>query len=358
MAFTIVQIAEKYDAKIVGGKPELTITSASNIFNAGPNQITLLTDKRYSKYLTTCQGAACLVNETILLEDFPTEMALLVCKDPEIVFINITNLLHPEKQWPRSINKFASIDKTVNLGKSVHVGANAIIEENSSIGENSDILSGEYIGRNVTIGKNCRIHPYAVIYDGVKIGNNVIIHSGSIIGADGFGYKRRNDKQIKVPQIGTVIIEDDVEIGANTCVDRGTFGDTRIGEGTKIDNLVQIGHNDNIGRNVIICGHSGVAGSCTIGDNATLAAGSGIADHLNIGKNSIVLARSGVANDIGENETVFGTPAKDKRVAWREISSVSKIPELMKKMSALEDKITKLENMREHLQSIASSNKQ
>jgi UDP-3-O-[3-hydroxymyristoyl] glucosamine N-acyltransferase len=349
MPFTISQIAEKCNAKIMGGNSEVIITSASSINNAGPNQITLLTDKRYFKYLAGCRASACFVNETIQEENVPDEMALLVCKDPEMAFLDITNLLHPLKQWPRLIDKSASICKSANLGNALYIGPYAIIEENSSIGDNSDILSGAYVGRNVTIGNNCRIHPYAVIYDDVKIGNNVIIHSGSIIGADGFGYKRRNDKQIKVPQIGTVVIEDDVEIGANTCVDRGTFGNTYIRAGTKIDNLVQIGHNDDIGRNVIICGHSGVAGSCTVEDNATLAAGSGIADHLHIGKNAIVLARSGVANDVGDNEIVFGTPAKDKRVAWREIASVSKIPELMKKIAVLEDKIMQLETMQKKL---------
>jgi UDP-3-O-[3-hydroxymyristoyl] glucosamine N-acyltransferase len=177
----------------------------------------------------------------------------------------------------------------------------------------------------------------------VVIGNNVIIHSGAIIGADGFGYKFRNNAHVKVPQVGNVVIEDNVEIGANTCIDRGALGSTLIGAGSKIDNLVQIGHNNKVGKNVIMCGLTGVSGSCNIEDYAILAGSSGIADHVTIGRGAVVMARSGVAGDVQAGAQVFGSPAKDKKTAYKEQIAISKLPELLKKVKMLEEKIQMLE---------------
>lgn len=206
------------------------------------------------------------------------------------------------------------------------------------VADGSCLLANAYVGNNVKIGKNCRIYPYAVIYDDVVLGDNVIIHSGAIIGADGFGYKFRNGQHIKVPQVGNVVIADNVEIGANTCVDRGALGSTVIGEGSKIDNLVPIGHNNKIGKGVIMCGHTGVSGSCTIEDYAILAGSAGVADHVTIGRGAVVMARAGVANDIPAGLQVFGSPAKEKKTAYKEQVALSKLPELLKKVKALKRK--------------------
>jgi UDP-3-O-[3-hydroxymyristoyl] glucosamine N-acyltransferase len=182
-----------------------------------------------------------------------------------------------------------------------------------------------------------------VIYDHSVIGNNVIIHAGAIIGADGFGYKFRDNQHIKVPHVGNVVIEDNVEIGANTCIDRGALGSTRIGLGSKIDNLVQLGHNNVVGRNVIICGQSGISGSCTIEDGAILAGSVGLADHVKIGSRAVVMARSGISQDVEPGAQVFGSPAKDKKVAWRELAALAKLPELIQKLKALESRLSELE---------------
>jgi UDP-3-O-[3-hydroxymyristoyl] glucosamine N-acyltransferase len=225
----------------------------------------------------------------------------------------------------------------------VYVGSYAVIGENAVIGDGSDILAGVYIGKNAKIGRNCRIHPYAVIYDDVEIGDNVIIHSGAVIGAEGFGYKFRNGAHVKVPQVGNVVIEDNVEIGANTCIDRGALGSTVIGMGSKIDNLVQIGHNNKVGKHVIMCGQVGVSGSCTIEDYAILAGSAGVADHVTIGRGAIVLARSGIAGDVKAGAQVFGSPAKDKKEAYKEQIAISKLPELLKKVKVLEERLSLLE---------------
>jgi UDP-3-O-[3-hydroxymyristoyl] glucosamine N-acyltransferase len=239
------------------------------------------------------------------------------------------------------------VAKTTSYGRNVHIGAFAVIDENVEIGDNTSILTGACIGKNIKIGKNCLIYPYAVLYDDVVIGDNVIIHSGAIIGADGFGYKFRDGAHLKVPQVGNVVIGDNVEIGANTCVDRGALGSTLIGKGSKIDNLVQIGHNNKIGQHVIVCGQAGISGSCTIDNYAILAGSAGIADHVKIGQGAVVMARAGVANDVEAKTQVFGSPAKEKRVAYREQIAIAQLPDLVKKIKRLEERLAELESKNE-----------
>ena len=270
-------------------------------------------------------------------------MVLLICDDPEISFLDAVKLLHPEPAYLRQVSPQAALAEQVELGEDVHIGPFASIGAASRIGAGSSIAAGARIGNNVTIGKHCLIHPNAVIYDNSVLGDYVIIHAGAIIGADGFGYKYRNNQHVKVPHVGYVEIADHVEIGANTCIDRGALGATRIGAGSKIDNLVQLGHNNIVGRNVIICGQSGISGSCTIGDGAILAGSAGIADHVNIGSRAVVMARSGISADVAAGAQVFGSPAKDKKLAWRELAALSKLPELLQKFKNLESRVTDLE---------------
>ena len=343
MTLTIQKLADRCDAQIVGGDASEVLTGASDIITAQVNQVTTLTDKRYAKYLDDSLASACFVSENFDRDSAPGGMALLVSADPEISFIKAVNILHPAREYKKQIAEQAVLEDNVTVGQDVSIGSYATIGADSVVGEGTDILPGVYIGQNVKLGMNCRIYPYAVIYDDVQIGDNVIIHSGAIIGSEGFGYKTRNQQHIKVPQVGQVVIEDNVEIGANTCIDRGTFGNTYLGAGSKIDNLVQIGHNNKVGKNVIMCGHTGVSGSCEIGDNVILAGSAGIADHVKIGRHSVVMARSGVATDVDEGVQVFGSPAKERKTAWRELSAIAKLPDLMKKVKKLEDKIEELE---------------
>ena len=266
-----------------------------------------------------------------------------MCADPEMSFIKALELLHPARVYEPQIAPQAVLDKNVTLGEGVYIGPYAVLGENVSIGDQSTVLAGVYIGKNVKIGKHCQLHPYAVIYDDVVLGDHVIIHSGAIIGADGFGYKFRNNRHVKVPQVGNVVIDDYVEIGANTCIDRGALGSTVIGSGTKIDNLVQVGHNNKVGKHVIMCGLTGVSGSCNIEDYAILAGSSGVADHVTIGQGAVVMARSGVAGDIKPGTQVFGSPAKDKKVAYKEQIALSKLPDLLKTVKLLQEKIQALE---------------
>ncbi len=343
MPITLTELANLCAAQIKGGNSSSVIDSAADIVSAQPGQVTQLTNGRYSKYLQNSSASACFIAEGFTVENVPENVALLVCADPEMSFIKAVELLHPQPAHPPQIAPQAVLSDTAVLADTVYVGPYAVIGENVRIGDNSEILAGVYIGKNVRIGKNCRIYPYAVIYDDAVIGDNVIIHSGAIIGADGFGYKFRNHQHIKVPQVGNVVIGDNVEIGANACIDRGALGSTNIGAGSKIDNLVQIGHNNKIGNHVIMCGQVGVSGSCDIQDYAVLAGSAGIADHVTIGQGAVVMARAGVAGDIKAGSQVFGSPAKEKRVAYKEQVAISKLPELIKTVKLLEEKIQLLE---------------
>lgn len=344
MPITLKELAELCDARIDGGDSSATIDSAADITSAVKGQVTQLISGRYGKYIKDSTATACFIAEGFAINDVPETMALLYCADPELSFIKAIRLLHPDKIYRREIAPQAVLEANVTLGNEVFIGPYAVIGENADIGDHSEILAGAYIGKNVKIGKHCRIYPYCVIYDDVIIGDNVIIHSGAVIGADGFGYKFRNHQHVKVPQIGNVVIEDHVEIGANTCIDRGALGSTTIGLGSKIDNLVQIGHNNKIGRHVIMCGQVGVSGSCQIDDFAILAGSAGIADHVTIGQGAVVMARAGVAGDVEAGTQVFGSPAKEKRIAYKEQVAISKLPELFKKVKQLEEKLLAVEN--------------
>ncbi|MEI6543526.1 MAG: UDP-3-O-(3-hydroxymyristoyl)glucosamine N-acyltransferase [Methylococcales bacterium] len=343
MPITLKELAEFCNAQVVGGDTSATITSAADIKSAQAGQVTQLTNSRYAQYINNSPASACFIAEGFKVENVPESMALLVCTDPEISFIKALDLLHPARVYTPQIAPQAVLENNVILGDHVYIGPYAVIGENSNIGDGTVILAGAYIGKQVKIGKNCKIYPYAVIYDEVILGDNVTIHSGAIIGADGFGYKFRNYVHVKVPQVGNVVIDDNVEIGANTCVDRGALGSTVIGAGSKIDNLVQIGHNNKVGKNVIMCGLTGVSGSCTIEDYAILAGSSGVADHVTIGQGAVVMARSGVAGNVKAGAQVFGSPAKDKKTAYKEQIAISKLPELLKKVKMLEEKIQALE---------------
>ena len=343
MSITVQALAQHCNAQLQSGNPEALITSAGDIKCAQVAQVTQLTSSRYAPYLTNSLASACFISPALIPATFPVQLALLVCADPELSFIKAVELLHPAPDYPAHIAAQAVIADSAILGEGVHIGAFSVIGEHSHIGAGSVILSGVHIGNHVKIGKNCQLHPDAVIYDGVTIGDNVIIHANAVIGADGFGYKFRNGAHLKVPQVGSVVIEDDVEIGANTCIDRGALGNTVIGMGSKIDNLVQIGHNTVVGKHVIMCGQAAVSGSCTIEDYVILAGSAGIADHVTIGRGAVVMARAGVAGDIAAQTQVFGSPAKDKRVAYKEHIALSKLPELIKTIKALEAKISALE---------------
>ncbi len=233
------------------------------------------------------------------------------------------------------IHTSAVVAEEVKLGNNVSLGAHVFVAKGAEIGNNTRIEANCSIGENVKIGDNCHFYPNVNIYHDCAVGNKVILHSGVVIGADGFGYIEWEKKQEKIPQVGNVVLEDDVEIGANSCVDRATLGTTRISRGTKIDNLVQIGHNCTIGNDTIVCAQVGLAGSTNVGNNVYLAGQVGAGGHLNIGDNVLVGAQSGIAGNLESNMKYFGTPAIDAMQQKRVIVAMKRLPEIVKKMKKI-----------------------
>jgi len=238
----------------------------------------------------------------------------------------VTN--HDTQHRPVRIDPSAYIDPSVVIGPGVSVGPCVVIGQGSTIGENTVIHAGAVIGRFCKLGRDNVIHPRVVMYDDCVLGARVIVHSGAVLGADGFGYRTQQGRHVKVPQLGSVEIQDDVEIGVGSAVDRGTFGPTRIGAGTKIDNLVQVGHNCQIGKNNLVGNQVGIAGSCVIGDDVTIASRVGVADHLRIGAGAFLVSGSGVTNDIQEGTRVSGYPARPEEDVERALADAAALPGL------------------------------
>jgi len=330
------KIADLINAKIVGDS-EIEITGACGIKEAKNGDITFLADKKNIKYIHTTDASAIIVRDEI--KESPKSM--LIVDNPHLAFAKVLEIFYKKPFAPLGISDKAVIGKDVNLGENVTIYPLAYISNNINIGARVIIFPGVYIGEGVSIGDDSIIYPNVTIRENVIIGKRVIIHAGTVIGSDGFGYVFEKGQHYKIPQIGGVVIEDDVEIGANVTIDRATTGNTLIGSGTKIDNLVQIGHNVKIGKNCIIIAQVGIGGSVEIGNNVILAGQVGIRDHVKISDNVKVGAQSGVAHDIPRDEIFSGTPAIPHKTWLRAQNIYNKLPNYIKRLKELESRIKK-----------------
>jgi len=320
-------------AKILGGRligKDLEINGVASIDDAKEGEITFSLD---GKGIKNIKASAIILKELTTEIDIP----VILLDNPKLAFSKLLSIFSPQKH-PRGISEKASIGKDTKIGKDVAIREFAVIEDSVKIGDGVIIYPMVYIGRDVVIGKEAIIYPGSIIMNAI-IGNRVIIHSGCVIGSDGFGYIQDNGRSIKIPHRGGVIIGDDVEIGANTTIDRGTIENTIIGEGTKIDNLVQIGHNCIIGKNCIIVALVGISGSSIIGDNVTIAGQAGVSDHIRIGKNVTIAARSGVTKDIPDGLVVSGFPAREHNEEKRLYGLIHRLPQLIERVRRLENLI-------------------
>ena len=340
MTTTIKDLAVVCGAEILGGNPHQTIHSAANIDEAGAHQVTFIAGAKYASKLQGTAASAVIVSKGSSTTN--AETCLLLVDDPEMAFVACLQHLYPEKIHHPVVSPKAQVDPTARLGESVSVGAFACIGARSSIGKNSRVQAGCHIGEDVTLGENCLLYPNVVLYDGVRLGDNVILHAGTVIGSDGFGYKFRNGEHVKFPQVGTVVIESNVEIGANTCIDRAALGETRVGEGTKIDNQVHIGHNVHIGARSLLCGQVGIGGSTVIKDHVTLAAQCGVADHVTVGAQAVVFAQSGVTKDIADKDQVMGFPAVNRKEWLHEKAALRRLADNQKAVEELVRLLPKL----------------
>lgn len=339
MQKTLKEIAGFVGGELVGDG-SVVIRGVAGIEDAVEGEITFLANPKYRPYLDKTKASAVITSRDIDKSLRP----IIKTDNPSLAFVRVVSFILPSQQeFPAGIHKTAIIGKNVKLGAGVAIGAYAIIEDGVSIGEKSIICQQSFLGRGCIVGKNTLVYPQVTIREGILIGDRVIIHSGSVIGSDGFGYVTVEGKHHKIPQVGTVIIEDDVEVGSNVSIDRARFDKTVVGRGTKIDNLVHIAHNVIIGENCFIVAQVGISGSTKIGNNVILAGQVGIVGHVEIGDNVIVMAQSGVSKSVPSGSMMWGFPAKPANIAKRVNASVQNLPRLYEAVAELKKKIRELE---------------
>lgn len=321
------------------GDPSTVISDVAEIQNAKPGEIAFLGNDKYTKYISTTTAEALIVPHNFEL----SFKNLIKVENPNLAFAICIGKLRPElPAKPVGISKSASVSKNAILGNDIYIGPNVIVEDKAIIENEAYIHANSYIGHEARVGTKSIVYPNVTIYHECVIGENNIIHSGTVIGSDGFGFVRLRDKIEKIPQSGRVIIGNDVEIGANCSIDRGTVGDTVIGDGTKLDNQIQVGHNVKIGKLCFFAGQTAIAGSATIEDFVTVAGQVGIIGHITIGKGAIIAGKSGVSKDIGAG-VWFGIPARPYRDKTREIADIRSLPDIKKRLIEIEKIVNKEE---------------
>lgn len=312
MEFSAQQIAELLDGE-VEGNANAVVDRLAKIEEGEPGSLSFLANPQYEPYIYDTEASIVIVNKSFEAER-PVKTTLLRVDDAYHAFARLLELYNQMRHNKTGVEKDATVSTTATVGDDVYVGSHTYIGENVSIGSNTKIYPGCYIGDNVTLGNNCLLFSGARIYADCKVGNDVTLHSGVIVGGDGFGFAPNSENSYdKVAQIGNVIIEDHVEVGANTTIDRATLGSTIIRKGVKIDNLIQIAHNVEIGENTVIAAQTGVAGSTKVGKNCMIGGQVGIIGHLTIGDNVKIAAQSGIGQNLKDNEVVQGSPAFNVR---------------------------------------------
>jgi UDP-3-O-[3-hydroxymyristoyl] glucosamine N-acyltransferase len=336
---TLEEIAQKLNCPFEGNG-NTKIWGFNSLEKAREGELVFLSHHKYRPLLEKTKASAAVIPQDEKFDRIP----VLKSKNPHMTFIRAIEFFYESYLPPREFHPTAQISSSAKIGKDVAIGAFCYIGEEVEIGAGTTIFPLVSIYPWVKIGKHTVIHSGVSIREGIQIGNKVIIHNSSVIGSDGFGYLQdKNDSPIKIPQTGTVIIEDNVEIGANTAIDRAALGETIIRKGTKIDNLVQVGHNVEIGENSLLAGQAGISGSTKLGKKVIMAGQSGVADHINIGDNVTMAAQAGIMKDIPANSIVAGTPQRDIKEFMKIMASLSRLPELIKTVKKLEVKIKELE---------------
>ncbi len=332
------EIALHIQGELVGD-PSIKITGIAGIEEAKAGDLTFLANPKYKGFLEKTSASCAIVGKEIKRAKVP----LIRHPNPYFAFSKAMQLFfETKKEYPKTIHPTAVLGKKVKLGEKIHLAPYVVIEDNVELGDKVTVLARSFIGEGSVVGENCLIYPHVTIREDTQIGKNVIIHSGAVIGSDGFGYAKEKEIHHKIPQMGKVIIEDDVEIGANVTIDRATLGATRIGKGTKIDNLVQIAHNVVIGENCVIAGQVGISGSTKLGNNVVLGGQVGLVGHIKIGNNVMIGAQSGVTKDIPDNTIIFGYPAREIKKTKKIEACLSRLPEYIKRLREIEEKLKEI----------------
>ena len=321
----LADIASALGARLENGSPELNITGVAGIEQAGAGQITFLANPRYAGMARSTNASAIIV-----ADDFPAlDIAMLRSQNPYLAFARSIELFYQAPQYAPGIHPTAVVDSSAEVGRNAHVGPYVVIDQDVGIGDNAVLLAHVVIYRGAKIGKNFFAHAHAVVREHCRLGDNVTLQNGAVIGADGFGFaKDDSGRWSKIVQSGPSVLESDVEVQANACVDRASVGESRIGRGSKIDNLVQVGHGSRVGEDTLLCAQVGLAGSTEVGNRVILAGQVGVAGHCKIGDGVIATAQSGIPNDVAAGATVSGYPAIDNKL-WLKCSAIfKKLPDL------------------------------
>jgi UDP-3-O-[3-hydroxymyristoyl] glucosamine N-acyltransferase len=323
---TVRQLAELVAGTVVGDG-DLPIAAARCLDEAEPGDISFIENDKHLEELHTCRASAVVVPRLTPANG----QVLIQVADPLAAFVTIVRHLHgrPEPE-PHGIDRLASVHPTAQIGAGTSILPFAVVGEGTTVGERSWIHSHVVIGRYCRLGHEVVLYPGVVLYDGTVLGDRVIVHGNAVLGADGFGYRMQNGRHVKVPQLGYVEIGDDVEVGACTTIDRGTFRATKVGTGTKIDNLVQVGHNCRIGRHNLLVSQMGIAGSSSTGDYVVIAGQVGVVGHVHIGDRSMIGGQAGVTKDVPADQQMLGSPATPVREQKRILMSLEKLPEIRK----------------------------
>jgi UDP-3-O-[3-hydroxymyristoyl] glucosamine N-acyltransferase len=324
---------------IVVGDGEIEISGVSAIDEAQTGEITFIANPKYLPKLGETCASAVIVSKEVIQGNKP----LLSVANPYLAFAKILNLFSRKPYQAKGIDPNAWISPTAKLGKDLTLFPFVYIGDRCSIGDRVTLYPGVYIGEDSSIGEDSILYPNVSVYSGTVIGKQVILHSGVVVGSDGFGYVKEGKKNVKIPQVGRVEIEDDVEIGSNTTIDRATLGKTIIRRGVKIDNLVQVAHNVTLGEDSIIVAQVGISGSTKVGANVTLAGQVGVADHIEIGDNVMVGAQSGVMSDLAPNQAYVGSPPLPPKEFFRMVAALQKLPEMRKILLDIERRLKKIE---------------
>lgn len=342
MEFTAKQIAE-----LIGGRVEGNENAAVNTFakieEGQAGAISFLSNPKYTHYLYSTESTIVLVNEDLELEQ-EVSATLIRVKNAYEAVARLLQLYESMKPKKTGIDPLAFVSPKAKIGENVYIGAFACIGDGAEIGDGTQIYPHAVIGDGVKVGTGCLFYPNVTIYQGCRLGNNITIHAGSVIGADGFGFAPNVEGYNKIPQIGIVVIEDNVEIGANTCIDRSTMGQTVIHKGVKLDNLIQVAHNVEIGENTVMSAQVGIAGSTKVGSWCMFGGQVGLAGHITIGDHVNLGAQSGVPGSIKPNQTLIGTPPMEPTPFFKSQAIFRRLPDMYKELNALRKEIEELKN--------------
>jgi UDP-3-O-[3-hydroxymyristoyl] glucosamine N-acyltransferase len=334
------ELAALTAARVEADGADVEISGAAGLDDASTGQITFLANPRYTPRVNTTKASAIYLAEDATIE---RDIPVLRAKDPYLAFTRALRLFHPEPQLAAAIHQSAVIDPTATVAENVWIGACSVIGPSSRIEEGARIYPNVTIYDGVTVGKDSVIHSGSVIRERTQIGERVVIHNNVVVGCDGFGYAKDEQRSwLKIPQTGRVVIEDDVEIGAGTTIDRASVGESRIGRGTKVDNLVQIGHSCTVGEDTLLCAQVGLAGTSHIGNRVILAGQAGVAGHLTIGDDVVLTAKSATSHDVPEGKVISGIPAFDNKDWLRSTAAFRRLGEMHRRLRELEKKLEEL----------------